>query len=92
MLPCIVFMFVWTTIIYDPIACWTWNPSGWVYQLGGLDFAGGTPVHIASGSAALAYSLMLGCGLFALCITKDSQMVLDDGTKRYHICDIYKPE
>lgn len=60
MLPCIVFMFVWSTIIYDPIACWTWNPSGWVYQLGGLDFAGGTPVHIASGSAALAYSLMLG--------------------------------
>ncbi|PGH11087.1 hypothetical protein AJ80_07275 [Polytolypa hystricis UAMH7299] len=60
MAPCIVFMFVWTTIIYDPIACWTWNSSGWVYQLGGLDFAGGTPVHIASGAAALAYSLMLG--------------------------------
>ncbi|KAL1862164.1 ammonium transporter Amt1 [Paecilomyces lecythidis] len=60
MLPCIVFMFVWSTIVYDPIACWTWNSSGWVYNLGGLDFAGGTPVHIASGSAALAYSLMLG--------------------------------
>lgn len=60
MLPCVVFMFVWSTIIYDPIACWTWNPAGWVYKLGGLDFAGGTPVHIASGSAALAYSLMLG--------------------------------
>jgi Amt family ammonium transporter len=60
MAPCLVFMFVWTTVIYDPIACWTWNPSGWVYKMGGLDFAGGTPVHIASGSAALAYSLMLG--------------------------------
>lgn len=60
MLPCVVFMFIWTTVIYDPIACWTWNSSGWVYKLGGLDFAGGTPVHIASGSAALAYSLMLG--------------------------------
>ncbi|KAL1303876.1 hypothetical protein AAFC00_000330 [Neodothiora populina] len=60
MLPCVVFMFIWTTVIYDPIACWTWNPSGWVYQFGGLDFAGGTPVHIASGCAALAYSLMLG--------------------------------
>lgn len=60
MLPCIVFMFVWSTIIYDPIACWTWNASGWVFQLGGLDFAGGTPVHISSGAAALAYSLMLG--------------------------------
>lgn len=53
-------MFVWSTIIYDPIACWTWNSHGWVAKMGGLDFAGGTPVHIASGSAALAYSLMLG--------------------------------
>ena len=60
MLPSVVFMFVWSTVVYDAIACWTWNPNGWVYKLGGLDFAGGTPVHIASGSAALAYSLMLG--------------------------------
>ncbi|PGH01473.1 hypothetical protein AJ79_07911 [Helicocarpus griseus UAMH5409] len=60
MAPCILFMFIWTTIIYDPIACWTWNASGWVFNMGGLDFAGGTPVHIASGAAALAYSLMLG--------------------------------
>jgi len=60
MLPCLIFIFIWSTIIYDPLACWTWNSSGWVYKLGGLDFAGGTPVHIASGSAALAYSLMLG--------------------------------
>lgn len=59
-LPCVVFMFIWTTVIYDPIACWTWNPSGWVYQFGGLDFAGGTPVHISSGCAALAYSFVLG--------------------------------
>ncbi|KAF4123418.1 ammonium transporter, Amt family [Geosmithia morbida] len=60
MLPCIVFMFVWATAVYDPIACWTWNPSGWSNRMGGLDFAGGTPVHIASGSSALAYSMMLG--------------------------------
>lgn len=60
MLPCVIFMLVWSTIIYDPIACWTWNPAGWSASVGGLDFAGGTPVHIASGSAALAYSLMLG--------------------------------
>jgi Amt family ammonium transporter len=60
MLPCVVFMFVWGTCIYDAIACWTWNPHGWVNKLGGLDFAGGTPVHISSGTAALAYSLMLG--------------------------------
>jgi len=60
MLPTIVFMFVWSTIIYDPIACWTWNPQGWASTMGGLDFAGGTPVHISSGCAALAYSIMLG--------------------------------
>ena len=58
--PAMAFAFVWSTVVYDPIACWTWNSSGWVYKLGGLDFAGGTPVHISSGSAALAYSLMLG--------------------------------
>ncbi|CAK7203574.1 ammonium transporter Amt1 [Sporothrix eucalyptigena] len=60
MLPCIVFMFIWATIVYDPIAYWTWNANGWTFKLGGLDFAGGTPVHISSGAAALAYSLMLG--------------------------------
>jgi ammonia channel protein AmtB len=53
-------MFIWSTIIYDPIACWTWNPAGWTFKMGGLDFAGGTPVHISSGAAALAYSIMLG--------------------------------
>lgn len=58
--PCLLFSFIWTTLVYDVIACWTWNPAGWVAKLGGLDFAGGTPVHIASGSAALAYSFMLG--------------------------------
>ena len=58
--PAMAFAFIWSTVVYDPIACWTWNSSGWVYQLGGLDFAGGTPVHISSGAAALAYSLMLG--------------------------------
>ncbi|EHA57782.1 hypothetical protein MCOR27_003839 [Pyricularia oryzae] len=60
MLPAMVFVFVWATIVYDPIAYWTWNPNGWSFKLGGLDFAGGTPVHISSGAAALAYSLMLG--------------------------------
>ncbi|OQV05424.1 hypothetical protein CLAIMM_10169 isoform 1 [Cladophialophora immunda] len=60
MLPAMVFSFIWATVVYDPIACWTWNSSGWVFKMGGLDFAGGTPVHISSGAAALAYSLMLG--------------------------------
>jgi len=60
MLPCVVFMFVWATLVYDPVACWVWNVNGWAHRMGGLDFAGGTPVHIVSGSAALAYSFMLG--------------------------------
>jgi len=58
--PLLVFIFVWSTLVYDPIACWTWNPSGWSAVLGGLDFAGGTPVHISSGTAALAISIYLG--------------------------------
>ncbi|EFQ25790.1 ammonium transporter [Colletotrichum graminicola] len=59
-LPAMVFAFIWATIVYDPIAYWTWNSKGWLFILGSLDFAGGTPVHISSGAAALAYSLMLG--------------------------------
>lgn len=59
-LPAIVFIFIWTTIVYDPIAYWTWNANGWLYTLGSLDFAGGGPVHISSGTCALAYSIMLG--------------------------------
>lgn len=58
--PLLVFIFVWSTLVYDPIACWTWNPNGWSAKLGGLDFAGGTPVHISSGTAALAISIYLG--------------------------------
>ncbi|KAJ8592596.1 ammonium transporter [Rhizopogon salebrosus TDB-379] len=58
--PLTVFVFAWSTLVYDPIACWTWNPKGWSFILGGLDFAGGTPVHISSGTAALAISLYLG--------------------------------
>ncbi|KAI0037158.1 ammonium transporter [Vararia minispora EC-137] len=58
--PTMVFVFIWSTIVYNPIACWTWNPAGWSFLLGGLDFAGGTPVHISSGTAALAISIYLG--------------------------------
>lgn len=58
--PVMVFLFMWLTLVYCPIACWTWNSAGWSFQLGGLDFAGGTPVHISSGTAALAISIYLG--------------------------------
>ncbi|ORX58790.1 ammonium transporter [Hesseltinella vesiculosa] len=60
-LPMVIFMFIWSTIVYDPIACWTWNTgNGWSNKLGAIDFAGGTPVHISSGFASLAYALVLG--------------------------------
>jgi len=58
--PTLVFMFLWSTLVYDFIAYWTWNSNGWSFKLGGLDFAGGTPVHISSGTAALAISIYLG--------------------------------
>jgi ammonia channel protein AmtB len=47
-------------ISYCPIACWTWNANGWLFNLPSLDYAGGGPVHIASGCSALAYALVLG--------------------------------
>ncbi|KAJ2796711.1 hypothetical protein H4R20_005444 [Coemansia guatemalensis] len=58
--PIIIFCFIWTTIVYDPIAYWSWAPSGWMAKMGELDYAGGTPVHIASGFAALAFAVVLG--------------------------------
>ncbi|KAF3910466.1 hypothetical protein ABW20_dc0108446 [Dactylellina cionopaga] len=60
LLPSMIFLFIWTTIVYDPIACWTWNSAGWLFKLGSLDFAGGGPVHMASGAGALAYALIVG--------------------------------
>uniref|UniRef100_A0A915JUB5 Ammonium transporter AmtB-like domain-containing protein n=1 Tax=Romanomermis culicivorax TaxID=13658 RepID=A0A915JUB5_ROMCU len=59
-MPAMIFMFVWTTVVYDPIAYWTWAKNGWLNKLGSLDYAGGTPVHIASGFAGLAKALVLG--------------------------------
>ncbi|KAJ2627690.1 hypothetical protein H4R22_004275 [Coemansia sp. RSA 1290] len=58
--PVILFCFIWTTLVYDPIAYWSWAPNGWMNNMGELDYAGGTPVHIASGFAALAFAIVLG--------------------------------
>ncbi|KAK7207857.1 ammonium transporter AmtB-like domain-containing protein [Myxozyma melibiosi] len=60
LLPAIVFSFVWSTIVYCPIAYWIWNPNGWANKWGVFDYAGGGPVEIGSGLAGLAYSLVLG--------------------------------
>ncbi|KAK9324594.1 ammonium transporter AmtB-like domain-containing protein [Lipomyces orientalis] len=60
LLPSMIFAFCWATIVYCPIVCWTWNAQGWLFNLPALDFAGGGPVHISSGTGALAYALVIG--------------------------------
>ncbi len=56
----IVFSIIWATVVYDPIAHWVWGMGGWLRNLGALDFAGGTVVHISSGISALAAAIVLG--------------------------------
>lgn len=56
----LVFILLWATFIYDPLAHWVWAVGGWLRNLGALDFAGGTVVHISSGVAGLACALALG--------------------------------
>ena len=56
----LVFSVLWATLIYDPLAHWVWGVGGWLHDLGALDFAGGTVVHISSGVSALAAVLMIG--------------------------------
>ncbi len=55
-----IFMTLWSLLVYSPIAHWVWSPSGWANQLGILDFAGGTVVHINAGIAGLMCALVLG--------------------------------
>lgn len=55
----IVFVLLWATFVYDPLAHWVWG-KGWMGAMGALDFAGGTVVHISSGFSALAAALFLG--------------------------------
>ena len=55
----IVLGLLWTTLVYDPLAHWVWA-GGWSAQMGAIDFAGGTVVHISSGFSALAIALVIG--------------------------------
>ena len=54
-----IFIIAWITLVYIPIAHWVWG-GGWLMQMGALDFAGGTVVHINSGVTALVLALVLG--------------------------------
>src|SRR5690606_10802680 len=55
----VVFTVIWVTVVYAPLAHWVWG-GGWIGEMGALDFAGGTVVHINAGAAALALALVLG--------------------------------
>ncbi len=54
------FTVAWLLLVYAPICHWVWHPHGWVFQEGGLDFAGGLVVHASSGVSALVFALVLG--------------------------------
>ncbi|MET0333922.1 MAG: ammonium transporter [Rhizobacter sp.] len=56
----LVFMALWSLLVYAPVAHWVWEPSGWLAAQGVLDFAGGTVVHINAGVAGLVCAWMLG--------------------------------
>ncbi|GIM29616.1 ammonium transporter [Clostridium polyendosporum] len=56
----VIFMLLWATFVYDPLAHWVWGVGGWIRELGALDFAGGNVVHISSGVSGLVGALMLG--------------------------------
>jgi ammonium transporter, Amt family len=55
-----VFVLLWTTLVYDPLAHWVWMSDGWLFKLGALDFAGGTVVHLSSGISSLVVLFFLG--------------------------------
>ncbi len=55
-----IFVLLWTTLVYDPLAHWVWMSDGWLFKKGALDFAGGTVVHLSSGISALAFLIFLG--------------------------------
>jgi len=56
----LLFSLLWATLVYDPLCHWVWGQGGWLKEMGVLDFAGGTVVHIAAGFSALAFALVIG--------------------------------
>jgi Amt family ammonium transporter len=56
----LLFIILWATFIYDPLAHWVWGVKGFLREMGALDFAGGTVVHISSGASALVAAIMFG--------------------------------
>lgn len=56
----VLFIILWSTLVYCPLAHWVWASDGWLFQKGVLDFAGGTVVHISAGFSALVLALLVG--------------------------------
>ena len=56
----LIFLVLWSTLVYSPITHWVWAEGGWLLDLGALDFAGGTVIHINAGAAAVAAALIVG--------------------------------
>lgn len=56
----LLFIILWATFVYNPMAHWVWGVGGWIGKMGALDFAGGTVVHISSGASALAAAIFIG--------------------------------
>lgn len=56
----LVFVLMWSTLVYDPVAHWVWAEGGWLAKLGALDFAGGTVVHLTAGVSALVCAIVIG--------------------------------
>lgn len=56
----LVFTLLWALLVYNPVAHWMWGIGGWLRNLGALDFAGGTVVHLTAGVSALAAALVIG--------------------------------
>src|ERR671910_407184 len=56
----VMFIILWSLLVYAPVAHWVWHPNGWIFALGALDFAGGTVVHVNAGVAGLICAVVLG--------------------------------
>jgi len=56
----LIFIILWSTLIYSPVAHWVWNTDGWLKAIGAIDFAGGLVVHITAGLSALAAAIVIG--------------------------------
>ncbi|RIP34713.1 ammonium transporter [Staphylococcus gallinarum] len=60
-IPYLIFVFLWVILVYSPVAHWVWG-GGWIDELGAIDYAGGTVVHITSGVSGLVLAIMIGAG------------------------------